>query len=152
MSTRAICSLNAEGVYIITLKSLFSILLLIIPTFMMGTTLPLITRFLSKNWKDYTKNVSLLYSLNTFGAILGTLVAGFYLLENYGITGATYFAASLNFFVALCFYLLFKFSLNKNSENIKHPIKIDKKITFDEFSTLLLISYFISGAASMAAW
>lgn len=139
----------------VLLKSFFCILILFIPTFLMGTTLPLITKFLSKNWDDYSKNVSLLYGLNTFGAILGTLIAGFYLLENYGISGATYFSAFINFFIALIFFIFFKKLINLDiKEDIKpkaKKIKKEEKMNqkFDEFSALLLISYFISGAASM---
>lgn len=133
----------------ILLKSTFSMIILLIPTFMMGTTLPLISKYLSKSLDDYSKNVSLLYGLNTFGAIIGTLIAGFYLLENYGISGATYFSATLNFTVAFCFYLFYKNSkLKEHSVNTKDK-KEKKKKSFDEFSALLLISYTISGVASM---
>jgi spermidine synthase len=143
----------------IILKSIFSIMILFIPTFLMGSTLPLITRYLSRQWGTYSKNISLLYSLNTFGAIAGTMLAGFYLLEHYGISGATYFSASLNFLVAILFFILFKsFKIelkeqfkeeanNKQKTKKNKKEKIDKKI--DEFIILLLISYTISGAAAM---
>jgi len=149
----------------IFLKSSVSMLMIVIPTFMMGGTLPLITRFLSRNWKQYTNNVSLLYGLNTFGAILGTLITGFYLLEHYGISGASKFSASINFLVAFSFFLILKFYPqisnipkeielinNKEKKQIKKQTKKKSKLQKDklnEFTILLFISYGISGAASM---
>jgi len=146
-------------------KSAFSIVILILPTFLMGGTLPLITRVLSRNWDEYSKNVSLLYGLNTFGAILGTLIAGFYLLEHYGISGASAFAASINFVVALLFFLLVTLGKSKLDtlaveditfvHNKKKKKKPHSQGNFDEFAKLLLISYFLSGAAAMfyqVAW
>lgn len=135
----------------IVLKSTLAMILLIIPTFLMGTTLPLITKYLSQTIDEYSKNISLLYGLNTFGAIIGTLIAGFYLLENYGISGATYFSATLNFIVAICFAIVFKLISPEDLNIIKQKKSKEKSSnkTFDEFSALLLISYSISGVASM---
>lgn len=146
-------------------KSLFSIVILVFPTLLMGGTLPLITRVLSRNWENYSKNVSQLYGLNTLGAIFGTLLAGFYLLEQYGISGASMFAASINFLVAFLFFVLLRFGKDKLDdlrfeEKVEQPKKQKKKAnnntnSLDEFTKLLLISYFISGAAAMfyqVAW
>lgn len=135
----------------IFLKSFFAMAMLFIPTFLMGTTLPLITKYLSATNENYSNNISLLYGLNTLGAILGTIIAGFYLLENFGISGATKFSATINIIVALCFLLIYKFYKTKSSEKINKKDKKTKllKEKFDEFSVLLLISYMISGASSM---
>src|SRR3712207_8459119 len=42
-----------------------------------------------------SRNVSLLYAFNTFGAIVGAYVAGFFLIGLYGTGGATAVAAAL---------------------------------------------------------
>lgn len=69
------------------------------PTFAMGATLPAVAR-----WVDTTpKGVSWLgffYAGNIAGAVLGSLVAGFYLLRVYDTATASYVAAGINVAVA----------------------------------------------------
>ncbi len=75
------------------------------PTLMMGATLPAIAR-----WVETTpRGVSWLgffYGGNIAGAVVGSLLAGFYLLRVYDNAVATYVAAALNFLVAGLAYLI----------------------------------------------
>lgn len=145
--------LNPSLILSIMIKFTLGFLVLIIPTFLMGTTLPLITRYLSRNWENYTKNISLLYGLNTFGAIIGTLFAGFYLLEHYGISGASIFSASINYLVALCFFIFWKYlpvlPARINIEKPKVKSKKNKQIETNDFVLIVLTSYTMSGMAAM---
>ncbi|RJP34413.1 MAG: hypothetical protein C4547_10825 [Phycisphaerales bacterium] len=61
---------------------------LVLPTFFMGGTLPLLVRFLVRGPADLGERLSGLYAVNTFGAVLGTLAAGFVLLPRLGVFGA----------------------------------------------------------------
>jgi spermidine synthase len=58
-------------------------------TILLGATLPTLTRYLSR---DAASGLSAafgrLYAANTFGAIIGTIVAGFVLIELLGLSGA----------------------------------------------------------------
>ncbi len=56
-------------------------------TIMMGATLPSLTRYLTQDG-HLSKAFSKLYAANIMGAILGTLAAGFVLIELLGLTGA----------------------------------------------------------------
>ena len=56
-------------------------------TIMMGATLPSLTRYLTQDG-HLSKAFGKLYAANILGAILGTLVAGFVLIELLGLTGA----------------------------------------------------------------
>ena len=53
----------------------------------MGATLPTLTRFLSPA-RPGSAGVPALYAANTIGAIVGTAIAGFALIELLGLTGA----------------------------------------------------------------
>ena len=55
-------------------------------TVLMGATLPTLTRYLSGD-QHLSRAFSRLYAANTFGAILGTIAAGFFLIELLGLTG-----------------------------------------------------------------
>lgn len=87
--------------YIFFIRFVFSTLALIIPTTLMGGTLPLMTKFLSHQPDSIRGRLSFLYALNTFGAVMGTLLAGFYLLKYYSVSSALYTAVSINAFVGL---------------------------------------------------
>lgn len=56
-------------------------------TIMMGATLPSLTRYLTQDG-HLSKAFGKLYASNIIGAIIGTLVAGFVLIELLGLTGA----------------------------------------------------------------
>lgn len=56
-------------------------------TIMMGATLPSLTRYLTQDG-HLSKAFGKLYAANVVGAIIGTLVAGFVLIELLGLTGA----------------------------------------------------------------
>ncbi len=55
----------------------------------MGATLPTLTRYLSRGRSADRRGVQQLYAANTIGAILGTAIAGFALIELLGLSGRT---------------------------------------------------------------
>src|SRR5689334_1997578 len=82
------------------LRCLVASLCLLPPTLLMGATLPAMSR-----WVETTpKGVSWLgffYGGNIFGAVVGSLLAGFYLLRVGDVTTATFVALAINILVAL---------------------------------------------------
>jgi len=61
-------------------QALLLVSLLLIPTALMGGTLPLLTRHLAARADALGRNLGLLYGLNTWGAVLGCSAAGFVLI------------------------------------------------------------------------
>ncbi len=57
-------------------------------TILLGATLPTLTRHLARHGAGLSSSFSLLYAVNTFGAVLGAAVTGFVLIELLGLTGA----------------------------------------------------------------
>ncbi len=83
--------------------------ILIVPTTLMGSTLPLLTRhFVSKESDSETasRNVGVLYSLNTFGAATGPVLSAFILLPNVGLSITNIIACSMNLSLALLIFAL----------------------------------------------
>ncbi len=74
---------------------------LLVPTFLMGTTLPLLVRAMVADPRRTGANVGLLYGANTIGAVVGTAVAGFWLIESAGVLGSTRWAAGLNVLIGI---------------------------------------------------
>src|SRR5215470_457630 len=66
------------------LRLLLSALVLAVPTILMGGTLPAATRAVVTEEDTGRRFLAVLYGSNTLGAVLGTLLATFYLLEKLG--------------------------------------------------------------------
>ncbi len=79
-------------------------LLLLPPTFCMGMTLPLLSRFVTTTTQESGKRIGTLYGANTIGAVLGTGLAGFYLLPAFGLQATTWCTAFAN--LLLCGFAL----------------------------------------------
>ena len=74
---------------------------LLIPSTLMGGTLPVLTRFFVKRLEQLGTNIGILYALNTFGAVIGTVAAGFFLIEALGIQWTLGVGIVINFVVAV---------------------------------------------------
>ena len=72
---------------------------LIVPTVLMGATLPLVLKASTFRSSSLAEQVGLLYGSNAFGAIVGTLAAGLYLIPELGIQRTFLVAAGLNVLV-----------------------------------------------------
>jgi spermidine synthase len=83
----------------ILLRGAVSALCLLIPTVLMGATLPILSRGLETTPRGVAR-MGFLYGGNTAGAVLGCLLAGFYLLRVYDVSIATYAAAAINLLAA----------------------------------------------------
>ncbi len=72
-----------------------------IPCFLIGGTLPVLSRFCAKEDKNrFGLAAGGLYATNTFGAAAGALMAGFVFLESMGASGSIFLAAIINLVVA----------------------------------------------------
>jgi len=89
-------------------KFIFSFAYLLIPTTLMGGTLPVIFKFFVKELKSLGWHVSNLFALNNFGAVLGCFLAGFILIKTFGITASLYIAAAINLINALVVFFISK--------------------------------------------
>jgi len=76
-----------------------SFVLLLLPTLLMGMTLPLLTQAFVTRVETSGEVIGLLYGINTFGAAIGALVAGYVLMGWFGFGGALWVAVVLNFVV-----------------------------------------------------
>jgi spermidine synthase len=71
------------------LRVALGFLLLLVPTILMGGTLPVLVRFVSGDPQRFGANLGTLYGANLLGGIAGSLAAGFVLVRELGVHGAT---------------------------------------------------------------
>ena len=84
----------------LTVACLLHFLVLILPTTLMGATLPLMTRSLVKESESAARSISILYGLNTLGAAFGSIVAPWLLLPYLGVVGVMSVSAACSISVA----------------------------------------------------
>jgi len=89
-----------SGVVGIFMRAIVAAICLLPPTLLMGATLPAIARWIETTPKGVAW-LGFFYGGNTAGAVIGSMVAGFYLLRVYDVSIATYVAVGLNVLVAL---------------------------------------------------
>jgi len=75
--------------------------ILIIPTILMGATFPAISRIAATKGRTLSRDLGVIYSVNTFGAIVGTLSAGFFLIPCLGMSVSILIAAVINCAVSI---------------------------------------------------
>jgi len=78
------------------LRFVMAMAILIIPTTLMGGTLPVLARFVIRKREEAGSGAGILYFANTAGAVLGCFAAGFLLIPGLGLRLAIVVAAVLN--------------------------------------------------------
>jgi spermidine synthase len=138
---------------LLIVQVIMSALILLIPTVMMGSTLPLLGRFVTALEREAGHLVGKLYALNTLGAAAGCFLAGFFLIRAFGIMGTLYIAAGLNLLVAFGGWFLSRFSgatikqQDKQAAIVSTEVVEGKKV--DGRFYLLIIAFFASGLISI---
>jgi len=95
-------ALALGGAASVALRFGLAALVLLIPTTLMGGTLPVLTRALMGEDRGLLKpSLGRLYGLNTLGAMTGTALAGFFLIEFVGVRASLWATAALNLVIGV---------------------------------------------------
>lgn len=83
------------------LRFLLSALVLLLPTFLMGATLPVVSSYVNRTAAAGKRQIGLLYTFNTVGAVGGCLLAGLWLFPMIGLQKTQRVAVGLNLLAAV---------------------------------------------------
>jgi spermidine synthase len=149
-----------SGTFLHIVEFLLSALLMLPPTLLMGATLPLIGSWcIGEQPQRIFSRVSLLYSLNTFGAVFGCLYTQLFAVEHFGIRITNWSAVAMNAMVAFLCWAWQKQVQSADIEEVPesaHKGK-DRKIREDGpvpnrmLSLLLLFIFVYSGMVSLSS-
>lgn len=78
----------------------FNVAVLLIPTVLMGLSLPLIAKAVTSRVEDAGPLIGRMYGINTIGAAVGAAVAGWVLLGTFGFMNSTRIAGTINLVAA----------------------------------------------------
>ncbi len=145
--------LNWGDSYIQTsmIRFLICVAILIVPATFMGATLPVLSKFVSREEAHIGKDVGTLYSINTFGAVFGAWASAFVFMRLWGVQSTIWMTALLNLTISAVIFLIFrppvKGSTTHEPENSLSPL--------DNREKLILLSFGLSGIAALVyqiAW
>jgi spermidine synthase len=101
----------------LSIKFLISIISLILPTILMGGTLPILTKYFTEKIENIRKENASLYFLNSFGAVAGIFFAGFVLIKTFGLDTTIRIGGVINIFIGSI--SIFLGSMKKEDENFQ---------------------------------
>lgn len=93
---------SLDSFYPFTAALFFTIFLIfLIPTTLMGATMPLVGKIITKNPGFIGSDIGAVFTINTGGAIFGTFFTSFFFIPGIGLTKTGALLSALNIFVAL---------------------------------------------------
>jgi spermidine synthase len=130
-----------------------SFVVLLVPTFLMGLTLPLVSASALVRGAGLGSRVSLLYAVNTAGAMTGVLLAGFYLIGGIGTRRTFLLAAVVNIVVGIAAVWLgregdTRISGDHETDAVS-PVRADVAAVRPTYRAVAVV-VFLSGFASLA--
>ncbi len=156
-----IFGLNQSYPFIFNLVLFFlSFILLVLPTLLMGATLPVLSRFFVRSFADFGRRIGDLYATNTLGAVIGCAAAGFFLIPTLGMRTTVFVAASVNMVIAVVILVVdrirdrapLEFVAEAPAQSATAPAGQNSS---SMLAWVLLISFALSGFASLVyenAW
>ncbi|MFQ5905645.1 MAG: fused MFS/spermidine synthase [bacterium] len=125
-----------------------SFMVLMIPTVLMGGTLPALSRSLVRRESEVGGRVGVLYGLNTLGGAAGVVLAGMLLIQKIGLRNTTLLAVALNILVSVV-VCIFAFA-------IRVPVSVGPRVQEGAPSgpvhaprTVLAVAIALSGLTAM---
>lgn len=131
-----------------------SFAVLIVPTTLMGATLPIVIKSALGRADELGGRVGLLYGTNTAGAIAGAGLAGFVLIGDLGIAASFRLAAGINVTIGLAALLASGLLSHDRDEPLPSPPTVSEEVADidapQRTRRLVLLVFALSGFASLA--
>ncbi len=105
----SLASSDPAATWNLVLKIMLAVSSFLVPTVLMGGTLPVLARFTVRHVSEVGNKVGFLYFINSAGAMMGCLLAGFVLIPEYGLELSVILTAMVNIAIGLLFLLLRRF-------------------------------------------
>ena len=138
-----------SGLAGLVLRGVVAVACLLPPTVLMGASLPAIGRWVESTPEGVSR-LGLLYSANIAGAVLGCLMAGFYLLRVHDMAVATYTAAAINMAVAGLAFALAGFARQRNRHG-REERSTGNRVARAPGAPLVYLAIAVSGLAALGA-
>jgi spermidine synthase len=151
---RLYAGLSGAPVLVAVIRFVLSFAILIVPTTLMGATLPLVVKS-ALGRGALGRQISLLYAFNTGGAIVGALFAGLWLVPQFGMAWSFRVGALANLIVAagaLALSAMVEQEPAGSTNESPEPATAGPAVVGNSsvVHTLVLLTFAVSGFASFA--
>lgn len=134
------------------LRYFLSAAVLLVPTTLMGGTLPVLSRYFIRAESQLESRVGQLYSVNTLGGVVGTFLVGFLLIRYVGLNFTIHATALVNILIGgFSFYLGTRLS---EADRVTEEL-MDKRGDRPKGYSYALLAFFLSGFSALVyevAW
>lgn len=135
-------------------------ILIFIPATLIGATFPLMVKLYITSRNYLGEGISIIYTLNTLGAVFGAFLTGFFLIKTLGVRNTLFIAVTINIILAAASLLIKRFNLLLIEDKpippdtfISNPVNTQKSPSIRSATILAVLT--ISGFTSLAyqiAW
>ena len=130
-------------------KSLLAFVLMSTPAFLMGATLPIISKYYITDKTTLDSRLGVIYGINTLGAAFGCLLTGFFLIANFGILQTVLGAALMNLFVGVSAIRIYQ-EVRKTNQGLRFPHFAMPTLAWGQKQRIWLIVSFVCGFTALA--
>jgi spermidine synthase len=133
----------------LVLRGIIAVVCLLPPTLLMGGSFPAISRWAESTSRGISR-LGLLYSANIAGAVLGCVLAGFYLLRVYDLAVGTFVAAAINGIVAVLAFALAAW-VQKPAAATDIQFEMPGRVKREPGAALVYVAIALSGLTALGA-
>ncbi len=128
---------------------MLSFLALIVPTTLMGGTLPVLVKYLASASGRVGFHTAVPYSVNTLGAVTGCLFTGFFALYVLGVKTTVYTAGAIDILVGALVYFIY--GSIKSAPVLRAVPRLESALSRESsLNLIIIISFAVSGFASLS--
>ena len=131
-------------------KTVTAIAALLVPTTLMGATLPLVVRAFARDIRELGYQAGRFYAFNTFGALVGTLTAGFLFLPRLGTMSTVDVAVAVGLVVGIASILVDLYWIPRPAPPLHAEKKSPAVAAGLSRRAIILFVVALSGAAALA--
>lgn len=132
------------------LRILVSAALLFLPATAMGGTLPVLSNFFVEKLNDARKEIAALYFLNSFGAVVGVVFAGFVFIKEFGLDLTIYITAIINLLAGIIGFILSRGPGAQSTESFLNTEALAENFNQDKTKIGLVVTI-VAGISGFSA-
>jgi len=146
----ATASVVPAGLVMDIFRTMFVVAILIVPAALMGATFPALCTVLIRSRAGVSRHLGPIYGMNTVGAAMGAMIAGFILMEWVGLQGSVRIANGINLTVGLLAWLLSTRTTSRPLHEVT-ALSDEEAVLPTELPTRVTgVALFVSGFATLA--
>jgi predicted membrane-bound spermidine synthase len=141
-------SVQPQGGTRLAIQFAFAGISILLPTVLMGATLPALTKYVTRSLSELRGKVAALYAINSTGAVAGVVLADWWWIPSLGLEPVIYLGAALSLTIALVSYVISVKGGERTASSAPAATRDDETFTPMELR-VALVAVGVSGFVAM---